>query len=262
MFAHFILKNVERIQQEKNELVIVIIDNREYGIRLMPRDPSIVSRLRFLSLFAMAMLAPNLARAADAAGTPTAEEQTALEKYPAYSGSLHVLEVNADNGIHAFFDANDGKIVYLDLSIVRYVPIDPIYLDEPHIKASTDRFQNPVFTKCWPDQKADFHGILNFGDAGFPLPRDAADIEAGCATRVRFDLELIQSVSAFPVAWGDNKAQVFLMGFFSVSKSAQDGGKTLYTLKENQDIPFETRLAYDTHKTTKHAQENLSLPQD
>lgn len=228
----------------------------------MPRDPSTVSRLRFLSLCAMAMLAPNLTHAANSRPAPTAEEQAELEKYPAYSGPLHVLEANAENDLHAFLNANEGKTVYLDLSIVRYVPIDPVYLDEPHVRASTDRHQNPVFTKCWPDQRADYQGILNFGEAGFPLPLDEADIEAGCATRVRFDLELIQSVSAFPVAWGDNKAQVFLMGFFSVSKSTLGDGKTLYTLSEQQDIPFETRLAYDTHKTTKHAQENLSLQQD
>lgn len=262
MFAHSILKNVERIQQEKNELVIVILDNREYGIRFMPRDASHPFRLRLLSLCALALFIPSLAQAADAAKTPTAEEQAELDKYPAYSGPLHVLEANAENGIHAFLDANDGKTVYLDFSIVRYVPLDPASLDLPHVRAGTDRFENPVFTKCWPSQNNDQHGILNFGEAGYPLPRNAADIEAGCAARVRFDLQMIESVSAFPVAWGDNKAQVFFQGFFDVSKSSLEGGKTLYTLKENQDIPFETRLAYDTHKTSKHAEATLSLQQD
>lgn len=259
MFAHFILKNVERIQQEKNELVIVILDNREYGIRLMPRDAAAFSPLRFLFLGTLALFTPHFAQAAEAAKTPTTEEQAELEKYPAYSGPLHVLEANAENGLHDFLSANEGKTVYLDLSIVRYVPIDPIYIDEPHVRASTDRFENPVFTQCWPDQRADFQGIINFGEAGFPLPRDAADIEAGCATRVRFEHQMINSVSAFPVAWGDNRAQVFLTGFFTVSKSTQEGGKTLYTLADQEDIPFETRLAYNTHKTTKHAEANLSL---
>jgi len=262
MFAHFILKNVERIQQEKNELVIVILDNREYGIRLMPRHVSHSVRLLLLPLCALAMLAPTLARAADATKTPTTEEQAELDKYPAYSGPLHILEANAENGIHAFLDANEGKVVYLDLAIVRYLPIDPTSIDRPEVRAATDRYENPVFTKCWPDQKAEHHGILNFGEAGFPLPRDAEDIEAGCAARVRFDLEMIESVSAFPVAWGDNKVRVLLRGFFAVSKSAQDGGKTLYTLSEQQDIPLETRAAYDTHKTSKHAEANLSLQQD
>lgn len=225
----------------------------------MPRDASTSFRLRFLSVCALALLMPFYAHAANSRPAPTAAEQSELEKYPAYSGPLHVLEANAGNGLHDFLAANEGKTVYLDLSIVRYVPIDPIYLDEPHVRASTDRYENPVFSKCWPDQRADFQGIINFGEAGFPLPRDAADIEAGCATRIRFEHQMINSVSAFPVAWGDNKAQVFLIGFFSVSKSAQDGGTTLYTLTDQEDIPFETRLAYNTHKTTKHAEANLSL---
>ncbi len=181
MFAHIILKNVERIQQEKNELVIVILDNREYGIRLMPRDAFRSVRLLLLPFCALALLVPNVALAAEAPKTPTAEEQAELDKYPAYSGPLHVLEANAENGIHAFFDANDGKTVYLDLSIVRYAPLDPASLDLPHVRAGTDRFENPVVTKCSPAQNNDQHGILNFGDAGYPLPLDAADIEAGCA---------------------------------------------------------------------------------
>lgn len=224
--------------------------------------PARVRRLCLLSLAALALPAPSSVYAADAAKAPTTQEQAELDKYPAYSGPLHVLEANAENGVHAFLDANEGKIVYLDLSIVRYLPIDPTSIDRPEVRAATDRYENPVFTKCWPNHKAEHHGILNFGEAGFPLPRDAADIEAGCAARVRFDLEMIESVSAFPVAWGDNKARVLLRGFFAVSKSAQDGGTTLYTLFEQQDIPLETRAAYDTHKTTTHAEANLSLQQD
>lgn len=224
--------------------------------------PARVRRLCLLSLAALALTAPSPVYAADAAKTPTAAEQGELDKYPAYSGPLHVLDANAENGIHAFLDANEGKVVYLDLSIVRYLPIDPTSIDRSEVRAATDRYENPVFTKCWPDQKAEHHGILNFGEAGFPMPRDAADIEAGCAARVRFDLEMIESVSAFPIAWGDNKARVLLRGFFAVSKSAQDGGTTLYTLSEQQDIPLETRAAYDMHKTTKHAEANLSLQQD
>lgn len=224
--------------------------------------PARVRRLCLLSLAALALPTPSPVYAADAAKAPTAQEQSELDKYPAYSGPLHVLEANAENGIHAFLDANEGKTVYLDLSIVRYLPIDPTSIDRPEVRAATDRYENPVFTKCWPDQKAEHHGILNFGEAGFPMPRDAADIEAGCATRVRFDLEKINSVGAFPVAWGDNKVQVFLKGFFSVSIATRDGGKTLYTLTDQEDIPFETRLAFDTHKTTKHPEADLSLQQD
>lgn len=213
-----------------------------------------------MSVCALALAVPLSAHAADAA--PAKEAAADLDQFPAYAGSLHVLEANAENGIHAFLDTNDGKTVYLDLSIVRYVPIDPIYLDEAHVRESTDRFENPVFTNCWPDQRANDHGILNFGEAGFPLPLDAADIEAGCATRVRFEHQMIESVSAFPKLWGDNRVQVFLKGFFTVAKSTLGNGKTLYTLSEQQDIPFETRLAYDTHKTTTHAEANLSLQQD
>lgn len=193
---------------------------------------------------------------------PTPEEQAELDKYDAYSGSMNVLEANTENDIHAFLTAHEGKTVYLDLSIVRYVPIDPIYIDEPRVRATTDRFENAVFTKCWPDQKADYTGILNFGPAGFPLPLDAADIEAGCATRVRFEHSMIETVSVFDKVWGDNKVQVFLQGFFSVSKSMQDDGKTLYTLTNQEDIPYETRLAFDKHKTLQHPEVNLSLQQN
>lgn len=224
--------------------------------------PARVLCLSVLGLCALTITVPSAAHAADTTTSPAAEEKTELDKYPAYSGPLHVLESNADNGLHDFLAANEGKTVYLDLSIVRYVPIDPTNIDQPDVRAATDRHENAVFTKCWPDPRAEYHGILNFGETGFPLPLDEADIEAGCATRVRFEHQLIESVSAFPVAWGDNKVQVSLKGFFTVSKSAQDGGKTLYTLTDQEDIPLETRLAYDTHKTTKHPIANLSLPQN
>lgn len=227
----------------------------------MPRYAAFFSCLRLLILCVLALFTPAAAYA-DTASAPTAEERTELEKYPARSGPLHVLEENAGNGIHDFLDKNDGQTVYLDLSIVRYVPLDPAALDLPHVRASTDRFENPVFNTCWPDPKAEPHGILNSGAAGFPLPLDAKDIEAGCATRVRFEHPMIESVSAFPVSWGDDKAQVFLRGFFRVTKSALEDGKTLYTLKQDEDVPFETRLAFDTHKTTKHPEANLSLRKD
>ncbi len=215
-----------------------------------------------LTVGALTIFRAGSAVAAAATVKPTPDEQAELAKYDSYSGALHVLEANAENRIHAFFDANEGKTVYLDLSIVRYIPIDPIYLDETHVKASTDRFQNPVFTKCWPDQRADDHGILNFGEAGFPLPLDAKDIEAGCATRVRIEHQMIESVSAFGALWGDNKVQVFLKGFFSVLKTSLKDGKTLYTLKEQEDVTFESRLAFDKHKTGKHPEANLSLQTD
>ena len=225
----------------------------------MLRDASHSFHLCLLSLCALAFLSPNFANAADAARTTTAEEQTELDKYPAYSGPLNVIEANADNGIHAFLDENIGKTVYLDLSIVRYEPIDRASLDRPEVRAATDRFENPVFTKCWAEINDNQYGILNFGESGYPLPRDVADIEAGCTDRVRFDLELIESVSAFPVAWGDNKVQIFLRGFFAISRSEQESGKTLYTLSEQQNVPAATRLAFDKHKTTRHEQANLNL---
>jgi hypothetical protein len=221
--------------------------------------PARVLCLGALSLCALAFAEPSKAYAANAAKAPTKEEQAELDKYPAYSGPLHVLEANAENGIHDFLAANEGKTVYLDLSSVRYLPMDPSYLDDPRARATTDRFEHPVFSKCWPDQRANLYGVINFGEAGFPLPRDAADIEAGCATRVRFEHQMIESVSAFPKLRSDDKVQVFLKGFFNVSKSTADGGKTLYTLKDQEDIPFETRLAFDTHKTTKHPEADLSL---
>lgn len=230
----------------------------------MPRPALLCFRLLFLNFFTFALLAPGSASAVDSAAgsrppAPSPEEQQVLETYPSYSGPLHVLEANSGNGIHEFLAANDGQTVYLDLSIVRYVPLDPAALDRPDVIAATDRFENDVFTKCWPDTKEEPHGILNFGEAGAPLPLDAKDIEGGCSTRVRFDMEMIESVSAFPVSWGDNRAQIFVRGFFNVSKSAPEGGTTLYTLKEQADVPFEARLAFDKYKTTKPAEVNLSL---
>lgn len=214
--------------------------------------------LGVMSLCALALLVPSLASAANA---PTPEEQAELDKYESYAGPMNILESNEENGLHDFLSAHDGQTVYLDLSIVRYVPIDPIDIDREDVRASTDRFENPVFTRCWPDQKANLPGLLNFGEAGVPLPLDAADIEAGCATRVRFEHPMIESVSAFHKLWGDNKVQVFLKGFFSVTKSTQDGGKTLYTLTDQDDVPFETRLAFETYKTVKHEEAQTSLPQ-
>lgn len=209
-------------------------------------------------LCVLALLIPSLASAAT---TPTREERAELDKYDAYSGPMNILESNEENGIHAFLSAHEGQTVYLDLSIVRYVPIDPINIDRADVRASTDRFENPVFTQCWPDQRANLPGLLNFGEAGVPLPLDAADIEAGCATRVRIEHQMIESVSAFHKLWGDNKVQVFLRGFFSVTKSTQDGGKTLYTLTDQDDVPFATRLAFEKYKTVKHEEAQTSLPQ-
>ena len=223
--------------------------------------PVRVLRLGVLSLCALALLVPSLAGAADAVQTPTPQEQVELDRYDTYSGPMNILEENGENGLHDFLSAHDGQTVYLDLSIVRYLPIDPVDIDREDVRASTDRFENPVFTQCWPDQKANYPGLLNFGEAGVPLPLDAADIKAGCATRVRFEHPMIESVSAFHKLWGDNKVQVFLKGFFSVTKSTQEGGKTLYTLTDQDDVPFETRLAFEKYRTVKHEEAQTSLPQ-
>jgi hypothetical protein len=220
--------------------------------------PVRASRLGVVGLCALALLTPSLAGAAT---TPTRAEQQELAKYDTYAGPMNILEENAKNGLHDFLSAHDGQTVYLDLSIVRYLPIDPMDIDREDVRASTDRFENPVFTQCWPDQKANLPGLLNFGEAGVPLPLDAADIKAGCATRVRFEHPMIESVSAFHKLWGDNRVQVFLKGFFSVTKSTQEGGKTLYTLTDQNDIPFETRLAFEKYKTVKHEEAQTSLPQ-
>lgn len=224
--------------------------------------PGRVLRLGVLGLCALTLAASTAAHATDAARKPTAEDKAELDKFPAYSGPLNILEANAENGLHDFLTANEGKTVYLDLSIVRYVPIDPTHIDQPDVRASTDRFENPVFTKCWPDQKVDYQGILNFGEDGFPLPLNADDIEAGCATRIRFESRMLTGSAHIPKLWGDNKVQLFVADFFTVSKSTLANGKTLYTLTQNEDVSLETRAAYDTHKTTTHAVANLSLQQD
>lgn len=225
----------------------------------MPWSPPVRAlRSGVITLCVLALLTPSLAGAAT---TPTREEQQELAKYDTYSGPMNILEANEENGIHEFLSTHDGQTVYLDLSIVRYTPIDPANIKREDVRASTDRFENPVFTQCWQDQKTNYPGLLNFGEMGAPLPLDAADIEAGCATRVQFEHQMIESVSAFHKLWGDNKVQVFLKGFFSVTKSTHEGGKTLYTLTDQEDVPFETRLTFEKYKATKHEEAQTSLPQ-
>ena len=223
----------------------------------------LLSRVHLTRLFLCSLcvvLGSQSAQAADsrAPSPPTQAEQVELEKFDSYSGPINVLDPNPKREIHKFLDKNEGKTVYLDATIVRYIPIDPLYIDDPNIRASTDRFDNPIFTKCWPDQKADYEGMLNFGAEGFPLPADEKDIEAGCASRIRFDLPNIRDAASIPTLWGDNKLQVFVTGFFSVSKTTLGGGQTLYTLKLEGEVPHETRLAFDKHKTKEHPQAWLS----
>jgi hypothetical protein len=186
--------------------------------------------------------------AAAKAPTPTAKEE--LEEYPAFSDPVHVLEANPGGAIHKFLEKNDGQTVWLDTTILRYAPIDMSQIDDPVLRATTDRFENPVYTKCWPDPNTDIEGLGNFGEEGFPLPLDQADIEAGCASRIRFVWlnGQISSAGLNPI-FGDNKVQLVFAGFFAVAKS-DAGGKTLYTLTQ-QEVPFETVLAFETHKRVK-----------
>lgn len=217
----------------------------------MPRRLSTVSRLALrLSVCGLTLAAAQPAMAAAEAPTPTAQEKAELEKYPAFSDPVHVLEANPGGAIHKFLDKNDGQTVWLDTTILRYASIDMSQIDNPILLATTDRFENPVYTKCWPDPKKDIEGLGNFGDEGFPLPLDQADIEAGCAARIRFVWlnGQLSSAGLNPV-FGDNKVQLVFAGFFNVTKS-DAGGKILYTLIQ-QEVPFETALAFETHKRVK-----------
>lgn len=228
----------------------------------MPRRLSAVSRLALcLSVCGLSLAAAQPAMAAAKAPAPTAQEKAELDKYPAFSDPVHVLESNPEGAIHKFLEKNDGKTVWLDTTILRYAPIDMSQIGDPILLATTDRFQNPVYTKCWPDPKKDIEGLGNFGAEGFPLPLDQADIAAGCATRIRFVWlnGQISSAGLNPV-FGDNKVQLIFAGFFTVAKS-DAGGKTLYTLTQ-QEVPFETVLAFETHKRVKTRPiENLGMPE-
>lgn len=226
------------------------------------RSPARFLRVLLLTAGAAFGISATGVIAADKTPAPSAQEKAELEKFASYSGPVNVLESNPKGGIQKFLDKNDGKTVYLDTTIVRYIPIDPAFIDDPNIRASTDRFDNPVFTRCWPDQKADYEGLLNFGDKGFPLPADEKDIEAGCASRIRFELPNIKDSASFPALWGDNRIQVFVNGFYSIAKTRLEDGKSLYTLTQQRDVPFETRLAFDTHKTRKHPEVHLSSKKD
>ncbi|MBK9584832.1 MAG: hypothetical protein KA176_04625 [Alphaproteobacteria bacterium] len=179
---------------------------------------------------------------------PTAEEQSLLDQYPAFSEAIHILEENPGGDIHRFLEQNVGATVWLDTTIIRYLPMNKNTLDDPIWRATTDRKDNPVYTNCWKEPDEVVIGIANFGDKGLPLPLDAADIEAGCATHIRFRLLAGEESDAnLNITWGDNKLQWLMASFFKIEKTALDDGEILYTLVE-QDIPVETRSAFNTYK--------------
>ena len=182
---------------------------------------------------------------------PDAKAQALLNQYPSFSEPIHLLEENPGGAIHQFLEANVGKTVWLDTTITRYVPIDKSAFDVPVWRATTDRFDNAVYKSCRSDSDKEEIGIANFGEKGLPLPLDAADIKAGCATHIRFRLLVGEESNAnLDIGWGQNKLMWAMASFFAIEKSTLDDGKTLYTLVE-QDTPLETKLVFDRYKRVK-----------
>lgn len=159
-------------------------------------------------------------------------------------------EANPGGAIQSFLDSHLGQTVYLDTTMPRYAPINQEHLDDPKLRATTDRFENPVYIACWSRPVEEIPAHFDFGEKGFPLPLDQADISAGCASRIRFvQLKGDRTSPGMDIMHGDNKTLLQISSFFEVGKSQVDG-KTLYTLTQ-QDVPFETVLLFDTHKRIK-----------
>lgn len=208
-----------------------------------------MTALAGLSVLTLTLPRPALSAAAETTPPqPTAEEQALLAQYPVFSEAIHLLEENPGGGIHRFLEQNVGATVWLDTAIIRYLPMNKSALDDPIWRATTDRSENPVYTTCWKEPDEVVIGIANFGDKGLPLPLDAADIKAGCATHIRFRLLAGEESDAnLNITWGDNKLQWMIASFFTIEKSTLDDGTTLYTLAE-QDIAYDTKKAFNTYK--------------
>jgi len=110
-------------------------------------------------------------------------------------------------------------------------------------------YENPVFQKCWGDE-VNLGGRLKSGDSGLPLPLDQSDIEAGCATRIKFEFTEGDYGPNIDAMNGFDKKEVFFVGFFSVKKEALPEGKTLYRLTETSQ-PEETAKAFYKYATKK-----------
>lgn len=183
---------------------------------------------------------------------PNAQEQTVLEKYPSYTGEINVIDLNEDQAIHKFLKENDGKTVYVESAILRYEFL-PAELKKTDDIPPTDRFDNKVFQSCWKGMNKE-HGSIDFGKTGVPLPVDQQDVDAACQYRIAVVMQ-DGLASKFAVAnYGMDKFETFFDGFFTISSSEIDGGKTLYTLTQ-VDTPEENALAlFRTYKKNKGRQ--------
>ena len=88
------------------------------------------------------------------------------------------------------------------------------------------------------------------GDEGFPLPLDQADIEAGCAARVKIDLTDGDFAGNMNAQSGTDKTEIYFIGFFEVKKETLGSGKTLYHLIETAqpDATIEAFYKFATRK--------------
>lgn len=195
-----------------------------------------------LALFAL--FAPNQLRAASLP-SPNAAEQLQLDRYPSYTKNIHVLEKNTSNNIHSFLEANLNKVVFLDTGILRYAPMNPNLTQAQKDRAPTDRFQNAVHTKCPMEDVVGSY--TDFGAAGYPLPVDDRDINAGCKKRLRLELTDGDVSPNISILKGNNKVEIILSDFFKISKRDLDGGKALYVLTQ-QEIAEETFSAFAKFK--------------
>lgn len=169
-----------------------------------------------------------------------------FKQYPVFSDYLHIIAANDQNSLHAFLDKHIGQTVYIDTAILRYGLIPEGFTEADRDKIPpTDRFENPVVKSCWTEEMKQIPK-LESGSEGLPLPLDAADIEKGCAYRIRFDLDGGDYSGGLNVASGMDKLEMTLMGFFTIEKETLDDGKTLYVLKE-VEVPTQTLEVFNKY---------------
>lgn len=190
---------------------------------------------------------------------PNPQEQAELAKFAAYNGNIEIIAANEGNGLHAFLNANTGKTVFIETTVLRYKPTPAGVTAETRDRMPpTDRFENPAFLNCWGEE-ANRDGRLESGENGFPLPLDQADIGAGCATRIKIELAGGDYASNTDHASGLDKKESYFIGFFEVKKESLKNGKTLYRLTEVSQ-PEETAAAFYKHATKKdRAMRELSI---
>jgi len=224
------------------------------------------SKVKTIALTGLGLLMlitlPNASSATTAAkrSSPNASERAELNKHPTFTKNIHVIDKNEGNNVHRFLESNIGKTVFFDTAILVYTPINPNLTQEQKDLAPTDRFQNKVMNKCWIDQGG-IASYTDFGEKGFPLPLNDADINAGCKTRIRLALTDGDASPDIIIFRGDNKAEIVLSSFFEVAKKSLDGAKTLYILTQ-KTMPEETADIFVKFKRNKNRDvRKLSLDQ-